>query len=536
MGSRIVELGPPARRAQRDRLLATAGARARLLSIAGTASGALVLFLLYERLSFTAPVTSDSANAVLQGQAMARGNVLLQGWTLSGASFLATDLPFYAVIAWLRGVSLSVAHDAGAAIYTLLVVSACFLARGRARGTEALVRMAIPLVLLIAPAPGAAAQLLLLGPFHVGTTLLLILALISVDRALERPLGIATVWVLLTLAVLSDMLAMYVGVLALAFVSAAGLVGRHRARRSRLALLMAAALALPAATVIAWVLHERGGFTTVPVLAAFARIEDMPRNLALTVEGTLLVFGADFFGQPVTAGVLVTLVRLAGLAFVAATWGRAVRSWCRGEEPDLVTRALVVGMAVDVAAYLFSNQAIDLRTSRYLIPLLAFGAVLAGRCGADWVWPGRLRLEALALAVGYLGVLAVSLEAPVAVNPEVAIGEFLERQNLTYGLSGYWEASTVTVATGGRVRVRAITVSDNTASAYRWEAVDDWYNPSLAGNNARFVLRDRFGLQPLDRQSTENTFGQPSREYNVGRYDVMVWDRNLLTDMNISRT
>ena len=524
----------PARAGLADTLLATAGARARLLSIAATASAAVLLFLLYERLSLSAPVTSDSANAVLQGQAMARGNVLLQGWTLSGASFVATDLPFYAVIAWLRGVSLAVAHDAGAAIYTLLVISACFLARGRARGTEAVVRMAIPLVLLIAPAPGPAAQLLLLGPFHVGTTLLLILALISVERASERPLGIAIAWVLLTLAVVSDMLAMYVGVVALAFVCAAGLVGRHPARRPRLGLLMAALLVLPAATVLGWWLHELGGFTTVPVQAAFVRVEDMPRTFALTVEGTLLVFGADFFGQPVTAGVLVTLVRLAGLTFVAATWWRAVRSWRRGEQTDLVTQALVVGMVVDVAAYLFSNQAIDLRTSRYLIPLLAFGAVLAGRCGADWVWPGRLRLEALALALGYLGVLAVSLEAPVAVNPEVAVGEFLERQNLTYGVSGYWEASTVTVATGGRVRVRAITLSDNTAYAYHWEAVDGWYDPSVAGNDARFVLRDRFGVQPLDRQSTENTFGPPSREYSVGRYEVLVWDRNLLTGVNMS--
>ena len=529
-------LDSPARRAQRDTLPAWAGTRARLLSIAAMASGAVLLFLLYERLSWSAPVTSDSANAVLQGEAMARGNVLLHGWTLSGASFIATDLPFYAVSAWVRGLSLSVAHDAGAAIYTLLVLSACLLARGRARGPEALVRMAIPLVLLIAPAPGAAVQLLLLGPFHVGTTLLLILALLSVDRASDRPLGIAIVWALLTLAVLSDMLAMYVGVVALAFVCAAGLAARRPAQWPAVALLLAAALALPSATVLAWGLHELGGFTTLPVQAAFARIEDMPGNFALTVEGTLLVFGADFFGQPVAAGVLVTLVRLAGLAFVGAIWWRAVRSWRRGEQVDLVSKVLVVGMAVDVAAYLFSNQAIDLRTSRYLVPLLVFGAVLAGRCGADWVWPGRMRIQALALALGYAGVLAISLEAPVAVNPEAAVGEFLQGHNLTYGVSGYWEASTVTVATNGRVRVRAITLQDNTAYAYRWEAVDAWYDPSVPGNNARFVLRDTSGLQPLDRRSTENTFGAPSREYRVGRYEVLVWDRNLLSGINIAGT
>src|SRR5262249_60720364 len=110
-------------------------------------------------------------------------------------------------------------------------------------------------------------------------------------------------------------------------------------------------IALPSATVFAWGLHELGGFPTLPVQAAFARIEDMPRNFALTVEGTLLVFGADFFGQPIAAGVLLILVRLSGLAFVGAIWWRAVRSWRRGRQVDVVTQALVVGMAVDVAAY-----------------------------------------------------------------------------------------------------------------------------------------------------------------------------------------
>ena len=63
------------------------GARTRSRGLLALASitGAAVLFQVYERLSATAPITADSANAVLQGQSMASGNVLLHGWTLSGA-------------------------------------------------------------------------------------------------------------------------------------------------------------------------------------------------------------------------------------------------------------------------------------------------------------------------------------------------------------------------------------------------------------------------------------------------------------------
>src|SRR2546429_7747750 len=100
---------------------------------------------------------ADGANAGLQGRSRADGNVLLQGWTLSGASFYATDLPFYALAVALRGLSPAAAHDVGALIYTLLVVAACLLARGPARGAEAAGRVLGTLGPLVAPPPGVAA-------------------------------------------------------------------------------------------------------------------------------------------------------------------------------------------------------------------------------------------------------------------------------------------------------------------------------------------------------------------------------------------
>src|SRR5207237_631875 len=87
-----------------------------------------VLLGVYGRLSLTAAPTADSANAVLQGQSMAHGNLLLHGWTLSGASFYATDLPFDALLSAVLGLSPVVAHDAGALIYALLVLAATALA------------------------------------------------------------------------------------------------------------------------------------------------------------------------------------------------------------------------------------------------------------------------------------------------------------------------------------------------------------------------------------------------------------------------
>jgi hypothetical protein len=485
-----------------------------------------------------APLTSDSANAVLQGQAIAGGNVLLHGWTLSRASFLATDLPAYALSVALRGASPQAAHDAGAAIYTLLVLSTCLLARGRAQGREAVARMAIPLLLLVAAASSSAAHIVLLGPFHVGTALFLVLALIAADRAADRLLGITIVWALLTLAVLSDMLAIFVGVIPLAFVCVARLLGRRPPMRPGAALLLSSVFAVPSAVVLAWAMHGLGGFATLPLQGEFARIEDLPRNLALTAQGTLFLFGVEVVARPLTAATLATMVRLAGLLLVTAIWWRTIRSWRSDQGVDVVDQTLAAAVALNAAAYLFSNQPADLDSSRYLVPLLVFGAALAGRRGGGLPWRGRLRVPALAIVLAYVGVigyaavLASSLQPPAAVNEDVAVGQFLERQHLTYGVSGYWNASSLTVATGGRVRVRAINVNSGTACPFRWEAADAWYDPSVPGNDARFVLRDTTEPRWPDGQSAEAVFGPPSREYRVGRYEVRVWDRNLLNDLS----
>jgi len=188
-------------------------------------------------------------------------------------------------------------------------------------------------------------------------------------------------------------------------------------------------------------------------------------------------------------------------------------------------------MGVDVAAYLFSNQAIDLMTSRYLIPFLVFGAVLAGRVGADRLRTVRLRTAGTAVGLVYLLFLAVGLRTPVAPSPEADLGAFLQRHHLQYGVATYWQASTITVQSKGRVRVRAFIARQPQPTAYVWESQGSWYDPNVPGNDARFVVRDTLDPRSVDRDAIEASFGLPSEEYRVGQYEVFVWDRNLLDDL-----
>src|SRR6201987_456141 len=117
----------------------------------------VALFFCYRWLSETEAVTSDGAANALQAWAMLHGDPLLRGWTVGDVSFYTTELPEYMGVELIRGLGPDVGHVAAAFTYTLLVLLAGLLAKGRAKGREALVRVLIAGGITIAPQlwPGA---------------------------------------------------------------------------------------------------------------------------------------------------------------------------------------------------------------------------------------------------------------------------------------------------------------------------------------------------------------------------------------------
>src|SRR6185503_5491187 len=116
---------------------------ARWAWLAGLAVVAVLLFIAYLRMSRTYPATSDGADQALQAWDMLHGNWLLRGWTMGDVTYYPTEIPEYALVELVRGLGADVVHIAGAITYTLLVLAAGLLARGRATGREGLVRLLI---------------------------------------------------------------------------------------------------------------------------------------------------------------------------------------------------------------------------------------------------------------------------------------------------------------------------------------------------------------------------------------------------------
>src|ERR1700753_2212065 len=104
----------------------------RLARPGGLAVAAGGLVLAYLRLSNTYPEDSDQANLGLAAWGMLHGNLLLHGWVLSDVSFYTTELPQYALLELINGLSPGTFHAAAAMTYTLVLLLTVLLAMGRA--------------------------------------------------------------------------------------------------------------------------------------------------------------------------------------------------------------------------------------------------------------------------------------------------------------------------------------------------------------------------------------------------------------------
>ena len=497
-------------------------------------------FACYVRLGSTRAVDSDGAAQALQAWDMLHGNLLLRGWTLSDVSFYTTELPQYMVVELVRGLRADVVQVAAAMTYTLVLVLAALLARGTATGPSALVRVLITTGIMIAPQASAGVKVLVSSPDHIGTTAPVLLVWLILDRAPRRWFVPVIAAVLLGWATVADTLVLFIGVLPVAAVCAVRICRALIAERVPLRSLWYE-IVLGAGALIAGVLAEitlrvmraAGGFVVNPPIAHAHGVTALPHALGVTGRGLLLLAGADFLGGASQAGAETGIAWLHLAGVVAACLGAAVAMRRYLRDLSLVDQVLLAAIVINLAAYVFTTESSSILATREVVAVLPFSAVLAGRMLADGTLAIRGALIVLiVLLAGYLAGLGYALARPSVPSANQQLTSWLAAHHLNSGLSGYWQANVVTLASAEHIRLRQITTIGTRVVPYQWESSSRWYDPR-AGSADFVVLTAGTPEYPGfgDQVAVLATFGSPARVYHVGPYEVMVWHQNLLDDL-----
>jgi hypothetical protein len=534
----------------------------RMATVIVVALAAAALFTLYLRMSRTYQENSDEANILLMAWDVLHGHVMLHGWYMSDVSFYTTEIPEYVLLESFLGLHSDTAHVGAALTYTLVVLIAVLLARGRAdqvsRG-EGSVRMLITAGILIAPQLGTGVFIVLLSIGHIGTAVPLMLVWLVIDRGSRSPRKAIAVAVMLGWALLADPLVLPAAIVPLAAVCLFRAVrimrrvyratGRGkwrrawwRATRYEIALAAAAGASYGLATGAYAIMEAFGAYRIHSVGYQLVPIGQWPGHAWVTIQGWLAMFGAYPEGN--TTQVTFAILHMTGVALVALAMWLVAWRFTRGA--SLIDQVLLVSIVLNVALYVPSTLAstTDLNAREYALAL-PFGAVLAGRLLAARVRAAtpdlaiaalgsrtgrrlRLLVPALATVLGaYLASLGWAATQPSAPAENAQLGEFLAAHGLTYGLSGYWQSSIVTADTGGAVTIRAVL--PGSLQRDPWMSKHSWYVPGT--NTATFLVTENLpGFYNYWEPSAQvmTVFGQPSGIYTTGPYTVYVWNHNLL--------
>ncbi len=549
--------------------------RRRVITVSLFTLVAAGLFALYLRVSRTYPENSDEANILLMAWDMLHGHVNLHGWAMSDVSFYTTELSQYALLESFLGLHSDTAHVGAAMTYTLVVLLAAILAQGkqRARGVEArqggyqgqadrgagIASMLLAAGILIAPQLGVGVFILLLSVGHIGTAVPLMLTWLVIDRGNRRPREAVAVCLLLAWTLVADPLVLVTGIVPLAVVCVVRIwrawpavardVGRTawrrallRARGYEIALLVASLAAWGLATCTEGLMHYNGGYRVHSVCYHFVSPALWPGQAWVTIQGWLAMFGAWPWGS--AADIFFSVMHMAGVGLVAWAMWRVARRFLR--YPSLVDQVLLVSIVVNVALYIPSTlgSTTDLNAREYAVAL-PFGAVLAGRTlgpsirlstrkRAVWAYgvlrASRVRLTVpalLAVSGCYLASLGYTAAQPSAPAANEQLATWLAAHNLTYGISGYWQSSIVTLDSQGQVTIRAVYPGN--LKRDWWESKRSWYSPGL--HTATFLVTENqpgFYNNWQPDPGALAAFGQPSATYTVGPYTVFVFPQNLL--------
>ena len=510
----------------------------RSLWAAGLMIAALALFFCYLRAAQTLRPNSDPAGQALQAWAMLHGNPLLRGFWLGDVSFYTVELPLNVLIEMVTGLRPGAIHILAAVVYTAVLLLAAMLARGRARGWPGIARALLAAGIMLAPSTGLSTRVLLQGPDHVGTMIPVLAAFLVLDRAPQRWWAPVTVGVLLTWAQVNDEQATFAGALAVAAAcgvrACAQIARRQRPPPPRwfdLSLVAAALLSIAAARVILRAIHAAGGFlATAPKNGTgFAALGKLPGQAWTTGYNAAILFSANVTGQHTVLGTVFAVAHLAGVALALA--GLLIGAWTFFGRLDRTGQALVAGTLIILAAGVFGNYTGPATGAHEILPVLPFGAVLAGRLVGGRPGAPRLRpalVAGLAVMVAALGYADVQ---PEPAAPNVTLGTWLEAHHLTSGLAGYWESNITTVDTGGRVRLVSVDNGGTTAEPY--ESAAGWYDPARYEANFIVALAGSPDLSPVSPTVVRARYGAPERVYRFDGYTVMVYGYNLLTRVTV---
>jgi hypothetical protein len=200
---------------------------------------------------------------------------------------------------------------------------------------------------------------------------------------------------------------------------------------------------------------------------------------------------------------------------------------------DQRIRILIIAHWVMSAAILFGYVFGVLASAGWRLAPILGSSLLLTLVFCKWVGERTRTKRLLVVTLLPLALAAVvSLAGIARMAPDYnqdrglnAIKDFLVEKNLTYGYATFWNANAITVLSDSRVKIRSVTISDESIKPYYYQSQRRWFDDQ-PGQEQYFLLLTKGEFSEMPVSITILT-GRAVEELNFQDYVVLVFKENI---------
>lgn len=490
-----------------------------------------VMFILYKT-SFM-PMNSDGATMLLYAEDILSGNIFLSGWSLSGVTFLTTDLPFFIISVAVFGVSIKAFHLATALMYLFMVLSALMVSLYRTK------RKWLSVIIMAAIGLFPTNYLLSNAFVHTAAFAFFFLAVFFARAYIDtkKKAHLIAFTVVTALSVCGDGISLCIITLPALLIFVFG----KRDLKGIIATLAGTLLGI----LFSFAYTQIGGADLNTLQQqAFINPYDLWKNILVYAEYFLRLINAYFFSKSIFS--VKTL--FFALKIIIAAIG--IFAMVRSLKKAALKKAFNASVFFMGASFIIITLVLFVTTintnitaGRYIgfLPLL-LGAVISQE--ADSVYlkltkPVKAFLMVILILTALTGLIpSGSGFSPYNTYSELA--QFLKDESLTNGVGNFWDASVITGYSEGAVKVRPVMYEDGEIKPRIWFCNKEWYNEPVdfvivrnapskeEAENYNFngIFHMRLNAGPMfgvDEQSAIKHFGKPLETKTFKNYSVLIY-------------
>ncbi len=419
------------------------------------------------------PINADASCMILEAEDILSGNLLLSNWSLTGVTFLTTDLPYYIIGTAIAGVSIHAYRIAISLMFLIMMGCAILLCLYEAK--KKWLSFAVFSGLGLFPTFYALSNAFV----HTAVFSLFFLSILFVLKYEQNPSkgNLMMLGLILMLAVCGDGLALVLMTLPLLFLCV------FRCVKKPLSLAICTLAGTAAGLALQKLYLILGGANLNSLLhSEFIVPSKLIDNILLYIEYVLRLLNAYFFEKEVFSlktGVFAVKILLFLLA--CGLMYQSVKALFQKKKPDLCTAFFGITFGSMTLILWLTTFTVNITAGRYIafLPLL-IGIVLAK-------WAVSLPLFQKKLPIATVLIVCICLAAtnvmpkdkqPVSENVFSRMADFLEEEELTSGYAAFWDSSVITVYSQGQVEVRAVMYKENALTPIEWFCNKKWYDTS----------------------------------------------------------